>query len=193
MAEEKVDYYKERDVLGQELPDQSARRKGKPGTKTGIDHSGTFKLPSIKVRYFSTLIDILVILGSSLGISSLFELPGEVPAFIRGITFLIVVVLYEPLLISFGCTVGQFVTNIRVRNFNDTGKKLKLHLAILRTIIKATLGWVSLITITFNKNRLAIHDYISNSIVIVPNIRNSQMPKAGKRGNQPVKDRKSGT
>jgi len=169
MSKEKVDYYKERDVLGQEVPDRSVRQKSKLDTKPVIDYSGTFRLPSIKIRYFSTLIDVIVIVGFSLGVTTLFELLGEVPGYIRGIAFLFIFILYEPLLVSFGCTVGQFVTNIRVRNFKDTSKKLKLHLAILRTIIKATLGWVSLITITFNKNRLAIHDYISNSIVLIPN------------------------
>lgn len=168
MNEKKVDFYRERDILGQEVQDNAVRQGRNPATKQVIDHSVSFDLPSIKIRYFSTLIDVLVILGLALGISSLFETLGEVPDYIRGITFLFVFILYEPLLVSFGCTVGQLVTNVRVRNFKHTSKKLKLHLAIIRTLIKATLGWISLITITFNKNRLAIHDYVSNSIVLIP-------------------------
>lgn len=169
MSEKKVDFYNERDVLGQEVPDSSGKQDRNLDTKEVIDHSGSFKLPSIKTRYFSMLIDVSVILVLSLGISYLFELLGEVPGYMRGITFLFVFILYEPLLISLGCTIGQFATNIRVRNFKDTSNRLKLHLAILRVLVKATLGWVSLITITFNKNRRAIHDYVSSSIVLVPN------------------------
>ena len=130
------------------------------------DYSKVYVLPSIKTRYFSTLIDIIVILLLSLAVSSLFEKVGQVPDYIRVVVFIIVVILYEPVLVSFGSTLGQLLLNISVRDFNNPEKKLVFHLAFLRLIVKAFLGWISFITITFNKNRRAIHDYAGNSIMI---------------------------
>jgi uncharacterized RDD family membrane protein YckC len=134
--------------------------------KDKIDYSKSYRLPSIKTRYFSTLIDLMVILGISLSISSIFEKIGEVPNYLRIVAFIVVFILYEPLLISFGATLGQLILSIRVKSFKDPLKKLPIHLALIRTAIKVLLGWLSFITITFNMNRRAIHDFISNSIMI---------------------------
>jgi uncharacterized RDD family membrane protein YckC len=131
-----------------------------------IDYSKTYILPSIKKRYFSTLIDILVIIGISLLISFLFEKIGEVPNSVRAILFIVVFILYEPLLVTFGATIGQLILNLRVRNFKNPDQKLFVTLAIIRTLFKVILGWLSFITVTFNTNRRAIHDFVSNSIMI---------------------------
>ena len=112
------------------------------------------------------MIDLLVILLLSLAISALFEKIGEVPNYVRGILFLIVFILYEPILVSFGATIGQLIMNIRVRSLKSPENKLVFHLALLRTIIKVLLGWLSFLTVTFNINRRAIHDFVSNSIMI---------------------------
>jgi hypothetical protein len=135
--------------------------------KEKIDYSQTYILPSIKTRYFSTLIDVLAIIGISIIISNLFEKIGEVQDYIKAVTFFIVFILYEPLLVSFGATIGQFILSIRVRSFKDPQRNLPFYLAIVRTAVKVTLGWLSFLTITFNINRRAIHDYASNSIMIV--------------------------
>ena len=109
----------------------------------------------------------MFIVGISLGISILFENIGEVHENIKGIVFIIAIILYEPILISFGCTVGQLITNIRVSDYVNPKKRIWFIQAILRLIVKGLLGWLSFITVTFNRNRRAIHDYISYSIVIV--------------------------
>lgn len=172
MKEKKVGFYKEKDILGQDKPidfikyeDKSFQKKEE---KQKIDHSSEYELPSIKTRYISMLIDVVLILVLSLGISALFEKIGEVHYSIRGFTFLIVVILYEPILISIGCTAGQLLTNIRIRKFKDPLRKIRFINAVLRLITKVLLGWISFLTITFNDNRRAIHDYASGSIVIVP-------------------------
>jgi len=138
--------------------------------KDPVDYSKVYILPSIKTRYFSMLIDICVIFLLALGVSSLFELIGEVPDTIRGILFVIVFILYEPILITFGATVGQFILHIRVRRFNNPEKKVLFPLLVLRLLAKGLLGWLSFITVTFNADRRAIHDYLSGSIVIADKI-----------------------
>jgi hypothetical protein len=138
----------------------------KDNDKEVTDYSKVYVLPSIKTRFFSMLIDIVVIFLISLAISSLFEKIGQVPNYVRVIVFVIVVILYEPILVSLGSTVGQLVLNIRVRNFRNPDKRLVFHLAVLRLIVKALLGWLSFITVTFNINRRAIHDFAGHSIMI---------------------------
>jgi len=163
---ENFDTTSNKDILGQDIPPVFIKSEELTEEKMKIDYSKTYVLPSIKIRYFSTLIDFLVILGLSLGLSSLFEKIGEVPNYVRAIAFVVVFILYEPILISLGATIGQLILNIRVKSFKNPQKKLSILLAVLRTMCKIFLSWISFLTVTFNLNRRAIHDFVSNSIVI---------------------------
>ena len=131
------------------------------------DHSKMYILPSIKTRYFSMLIDLIVIVLLSLGSSKFLDLFRDVPDASRGILFFVVIILYEPILVSVGATVGQLAMDIRVRDFTNPLEKVFFPLVMIRFIVKMLLGWISFITITFNPNRRAIHDYVSGSVVIV--------------------------
>ncbi len=162
-----VDFYRKKDVFGQEIETEDVKSEDENYKKDKINHSLEYTLPSIKTRYISMLIDALVIVLLSLGISSLFEMIGEVPDALRVIVFAIIIILYEPILISFACTTGQAIMNIRVRKFKNPKKKILFTHAILRLFTKALLGWISLLTVTFNDNHRAIHDFLSGSIVIV--------------------------
>jgi uncharacterized RDD family membrane protein YckC len=168
---ESVDFTRDKDVPGQETPLVFIKTEESIEKPEEIDYSKVYVLPTIKTRYFSTLIDVLIIVLLSLGISSLLETIGQVPDYIKGILFLVVILLYEPILVAFGTTVGQFFLNIRVRNFEDPRIKLAFHLAIFRSFVKIILGWLSFITVTFNLNRRAIHDLASGSIVIANKIK----------------------
>jgi uncharacterized RDD family membrane protein YckC len=163
---ENFDSMSDKDILGQDIPPVFVKTEEITKKKEQPDYSKVYVLPSIKTRYFSTFIDILVILGISLGISYLFEKIGEVPNYVRAIAFIVVFILYEPLLVSFGATIGQLLLDIRVKSFKNPQRKLPIVLAAVRTLCKVFLGWISFITVTFNLNRRAIHDFASNSIVI---------------------------
>jgi uncharacterized RDD family membrane protein YckC len=160
------DFAKEKDVIGQEIPlvfikaEEATEKTGK------IDYSKVYILPTIKARYISMLIDVLIIILISLAISSVFEIIGRVPGFVKGILFVVVVLFYEPILVASGNTIGQLIMHLRVRDFKNPDKKLTFHLAVLRTIVKILLGWLSFVTVTFNINRRAIHDFASGSIII---------------------------
>jgi uncharacterized RDD family membrane protein YckC len=168
---ESEDFSKEKDVIGQEIPlvfIKAEDASEKPGK---IDYSKIYVLPTIKARYISMLIDILIIILISSAISSAFEIIGSVPGFVKGILFVVVVLLYEPILITSGSTIGQLFMNLRVRDFKHPDQKLSFHLAILRTIVKILLGWLSFVTVTFNVNRRAIHDFASGSIMLSKRIK----------------------
>ena len=153
-------------ILDQNLIPEYIKAEDIAEKKEKIDYSKVYELPTIKTRYISILIDGICLLLFALGISALFEKIGDVSGFVRGITFVIVIILYEPILVTLGCTIGQLFMNIRVRDFRNPEKKLAFYLLIFRTIIKIILGWLSFITVTFNINRRAIHDLASGSIMI---------------------------
>jgi uncharacterized RDD family membrane protein YckC len=132
-----------------------------------IDHSDIYELPTIKTRYISTFIDLILILLTTFGVAAILAKFENVPDYLRGALFVIIVILYEPIFISIGCTLGQLIMNIRVRRFKDPEKKILFHGAFFRLLLKWFLGWTSFISISFNKNKRAIHDYGSGSIVIV--------------------------
>lgn len=165
-----MDNLTNKDILGQELPPVFIKTEELIEKKETIDYSKVYVLPTIKTRYFSMLIDVIVILLLALGISTILEKIGQVPDYVRGILFVIVIILYEPILVTFGTTIGQLLLNIRVRQFKNPEKKLAFYLVILRFIIKIFLGWLSFITVTFNINRRAIHDFASGSIMIANKI-----------------------
>ena len=144
--------------------------------KEKIDYSKVYELPTITTRYLSILIDGICLLLIALGISALFEKFGDLPGFVRGITLVIVIILYEPILVTLGCTIGQLFMNIRVRDFRNPEKKLSFYLAIFRFIIKIILGWLSFVTVTFNISRRAIHDLASGSIMIANKLEVKKLP-----------------
>jgi uncharacterized RDD family membrane protein YckC len=55
---------------------------------------------------------------------------------------------------------------IRVKRESDEKKNILFPLAIIRFIVKASLGWISLLTVTGNSKRKAIHDYLIGSVVV---------------------------
>lgn len=76
---ENFDLKDNKDILGQDLPPVFIKSEEINEKKKQIDYSKIYVLPSIKTRYFSMLIDVIVIVLISLAISSLFEKIGEVP------------------------------------------------------------------------------------------------------------------
>jgi uncharacterized RDD family membrane protein YckC len=168
---ESEDFVCKTDVLGQEISPSFIKAEDVTEKPEKIDYSKIYVLPTIKARYISMLIDVLIIVLISIALSSLFEIIGQVPGFVKGIIFVVIVLLYEPILVTSGSTVGQLFMNLRVRDFKHPGQKLTFHLAILRTVVKILLGWLSFVTVTFNVNRRAIHDFASGSIMISKRIK----------------------
>ena len=78
----------------------------------------------------------------------------------------ILLLLYEPILVSQGGTIGHRVMKLRIRSINDFSKNIVFPLSIVRYVTKALLGWISLLTVTSSKNKRAIHDMASGSVVI---------------------------
>jgi uncharacterized RDD family membrane protein YckC len=125
----------------------------------------TLEIPSLSKRIQASFIDVVLILIVGIIGGEYIENNIEASRTIKLAYFIFVFFLYEPLFTSLGCTFGQSVAKIRVRNF-ETQKKIMLPFAILRYIIKYTLGWISFFTVHANDNLRAIHDLASRSVVI---------------------------
>ncbi|WP_163324460.1 RDD family protein [Draconibacterium mangrovi] len=123
--------------------------------------------PGVFVRVKAVITDSVILLIFMLGIVALFDRFENVPDFARIAAFVFIFLLYDPLFTSiFGGTIGHFLFGIRVKRANNPEKNILFPLAVIRYIIKALLGWLSLITVSGNKKAKAIHDIVVQSIVI---------------------------
>ena len=119
--------------------------------------------PSIFRRYLATLLDIAVIWFCVFGLTripmvanSSWGMPMSAAAFIA---------LYEPVFTSFAVTLGQALMRFRVRQYG-TLKRIPIHMAYLRVIVKYFLGGISVLTIPARSDRRGVHDLTVDSIVV---------------------------
>ena len=121
--------------------------------------------PTILRRYLSSFIDGCFIFVSVIFVPYVIG-DEENTLNIRIMIAAIFLFVYEPLFTSKLCTLGQKTMGIRIRKFSNY-QRLSFPVALLRVTIKGLLGLISLFSIIFSKDKRAIHDYASDSIVIL--------------------------
>jgi uncharacterized RDD family membrane protein YckC len=132
----------------------------------GRDTEGKLvEYPTILRRYFSSFIDGCLIVVSVILVPYVIG-DQENTLSVRIIFAVIFLFIYEPLLTSRLCTLGQRITGIRIRRFGHY-ERLSFPGALFRFTIKGLLGIISFFSIIFSKDKRAIHDYASDSIVIL--------------------------
>ena len=124
------------------------------------------KYPQLTDRIQSSFIDMFLILILMFVFANILSNYENVPDWVRIGMFAGLFLIYEPLCMTFGFTLGNFIKGIRVRKFSDTSKRINLFQAVIRYPVKVFLGWVSFLTINSNAKRRAIHDLISGSVMI---------------------------
>ncbi|QCX00144.1 RDD family protein [Aggregatimonas sangjinii] len=118
-------------------------------------------------RVKAAIIDSIILIVMMYGATQFLNMFSNVTNTVRMLIFILVFLLYDPLLISlFGGTIGHSKAGIIVKREADTSKNLALPSAILRFVIKISLGWISLLTVTGNKKRKALHDIAVGSLVL---------------------------
>ena len=121
--------------------------------------------PGLLLRVKATTNDSIILIVLMGITADIFARIGGVPVYSRVIAFLVIFVLYEPIMVSqIGSTFGHHMNKLKVQR-DDNGKRLSFGTAFIRFIIKATLGIISLFTVTVSKDKKAIHDMIVNSTV----------------------------
>ena len=118
-------------------------------------------------RFKAILIDGLILMGLGILVSTIFTQFKEVNNIIRAIAFVLVFFLYDPIMTTFvGATIGHMIMGLKVRRENDETRKIIFPLAFIRFLIKASMGWLSLITVSSSKKGKAIHDSVVRSVVL---------------------------
>jgi len=119
--------------------------------------------PNVLRRYLGTVLDVVLVFSVLLLIGKVGVAP-ESEGWLLAI-FWAIVLLYEPMLTVFACTLGQALMRIRVRH-DSTFARISVSQAYYRVFAKYFLGWISALTIPFQKRRQAIHDLVSDTLVI---------------------------
>ena len=125
------------------------------------------KYATLLNRVKAAIVDFLVLLGLGLVVSTILSKFVNVPDFVRVILFILIFILYDPIFTStIGATLGHLFLGLRVRRSNNEDKRIIFPIAIVRFILKALLGWISLLTIAVIKKKKAIHDLVAGSVVL---------------------------
>jgi len=124
------------------------------------------KYPQLTDRIQSTFIDTILIIILMFVFTSILDKFDNVPDWVRIVMFVGLFIAYEPLCMTLGATLGNYMKGIRVRQNSDSAKRLNIVQAIVRYPVKVFLGWISFLTIHSNPKRRAIHDMVSGSVMI---------------------------
>jgi uncharacterized RDD family membrane protein YckC len=122
--------------------------------------------PGLKERIQSTFIDSILIIVLMYLFTTILEKFDNVPDWVRIALFVGIFITYEPLCMTFGATLGNYMMGIRARQNSDSTKRINILQAVIRYPVKVFLGWVSFLTIHRNPKRRAIHDLVSGSVMI---------------------------
>ncbi len=121
--------------------------------------------PGIIDRLKASVIDGLIIVALIGASTEIFGSLDQVSNTYKVIT-VIVIFLYEPITVSlFGASMGHRMCKIKVQNANS-GKKINIIQSVIRFLMKSILGWISLFTISSDKQNKAMHDLVVNSVVV---------------------------
>ena len=131
----------------------------KPNDSEDIDY------PYLLTRYKAALIDGLLQFSLFAVLMILIKDPENRP--MAFIIFLIISLLYEPIFLTvLSGTIGHKMMKIKIKTIHNTSKNINLFQGLVRIFSKIILGWLSFLTINFNAEHRAIHDYLSSSIVL---------------------------
>lgn len=124
------------------------------------------KYPQLTDRIQSTFIDTILIVILMFAFASILDKFDNVPDWVRMVMFAGIFIAYEPLCMTLGSTLGNYLKGIRVRKNSDPTKSINILQAIIRYPVKVLLGWISFLTINSNPKRRAIHDLVSGTVMI---------------------------
>lgn len=129
---------------------------------------GVYSYPSLVSRVQAMFCDVWIILGLFMYFSSTFfeDYEGRFVG-LKILAFFLILLIYEPIGIMTGGTIGYRTMGLKIRRFNALNKKIRFSQAFLRSFMKLSLGWVSVLTISLDPHRRAFHDKASGTIVLV--------------------------
>lgn len=130
------------------------------------DNRKQTEYPLLGDRIQSSFIDLILIVIMMFVFASILDRYENVPDWVRIVLFIGLWAAYEPVCTSLGCTLGNYIKGIRVRQHDGASKRINIFQALVRYVVKIALGWVSFLTIHSNDERRAIHDFMAGSVMI---------------------------
>ena len=100
------------------------------------------KYPQLIDRIQSTFIDTVLIIILMFVFASILDRYENVPDWVRIVMFAGLFIVYEPVCMTFGFTLGNFIKGIRVRKDSDSTKRINLFQSIIRYPVKILFGWI---------------------------------------------------
>lgn len=132
-----------------------------------MDQSSQPEFAELKDRMKALYTDLVIYVIFIFMVSAILDNIKDVPTSIRIFAFVFIFLIYDPLFTSlFGGTIGHLANRLRVKRSSDMEKKIIFPVAIIRFVIKALLGGISLLTTSSNMKNQAIHDLVSGSVVL---------------------------
>ena len=126
----------------------------------------SIRYPRVSRRIEAVLIDASILLALFFGAMNLFA-PMQIHGAIKAFVIFSTLLLLEPMFLTLtGASIGHHIRGMRVISARS-GANLHLLAAILRTLVKAYLGFISLIFVLTSRRHQAIHDMAARSLVIL--------------------------
>ena len=123
------------------------------------------RFPAVLRRYPATVIDAIVILSLYIILADILQGNKDLGMTARLLIGCSLLFLYEPVLTSRLCTIGQKIMGIRVRKA-DSGEKISVLNACIRIVVKLLLGAVSFFSIPVTRKGRGLHDFAAGSVVV---------------------------
>ena len=118
-------------------------------------------------RIKASIVDGIIIIALMYLFSGILSSFESVPNYVRILLFTLLFFLYDPIFVSiFGGTIGHTYLNLAVKKEEDISQNINFLNALFRFLIKFFLGWLSLLTVTGNDKKKAMHDKAAGSVVI---------------------------
>jgi hypothetical protein len=123
--------------------------------------------PPLIRRFQSLFIDQMFIIFCMVMLSKIFSNESEESTgALRGILLIALFFAYEPFCMAFGCSLGNYICGIRVRQFMDHSKRINIINSYARFIVKICIGVISFFTVTSDEYKRAMHDQVARSIML---------------------------
>ncbi|AZQ44490.1 RDD family protein [Nonlabens ponticola] len=127
----------------------------------------SYQYASLPDRIKAAIIDGIILIIAMYLTTDILSRFDHVSDFVRITIFVILFFLYDPLMVSiFGGTLGHLLSDISVKKHQDETTNINFIKSIVRFFLKITLGWLSLLTVTGNERKQAIHDLAVGSVVL---------------------------
>lgn len=137
---------------------------------------------SLATRIKASIIDGLILITLFLSTPMVIGVFSNNDSPIKAIAMFAPLILLEPILVTYlGSTIGQYIFGIKVIRV-DSRSNCNLYVSFFRYVAKTILGSISLVYMLFSRKHQAIHDHLTNTVVLISQKKLEKNPQLFKHG-----------